>query len=256
MNTIPRFNLGDSVSVRINNRIVLGTISPYNNGVMVIHDDSLEYAEERDFTYNTPRQHNRYTADGQLYAQVLGNNVYYVVRLVSGENIIQTERNLVVIMGTEGLRRNMNNNQSRRNMEEFLSDDTRPYLPDAINDNIMSYLTETPLSTNINTRIQNRLNPPTPSRAHVHTISERRAESRAASRRWNDEITREREREARRLSDEQDRIRRQADNVVKAKAAQEWLANRKSKKGGKTKKSRKTKKSKTRRGLFSFLHSR
>ena len=231
MNPIPRFILGDSVSIRINGTTVLGTISPYINGVMVIHSNSLRNAHERDFTRLTRRGYDRYSADGQLYAEFLGNDMYYVVTLSNGEKIIKTERNIVMMMGNEALRRNIRNSQSRRSMSEFLTgrpNDTRPYLPDNLNYNIMLYLIETPLSTNINTRIQDRLNPPTPSTVHVRTTEENDAQMRSATRFWNASNNREREAarmiEEKRERDERDMIQRQANNLIKAKEAREWYA--------------------------------
>ena len=79
------------------------------------------------------------------------------------------------------LRRRIHNIHSNRRMNTFKEIQGNdllysvPHLPDLVNNHIESYLTETPLSSRINTRINNRTNPGIPSSAVPRTIANRRA---------------------------------------------------------------------------------
>lgn len=177
MTSLPRFNLGDTLTLRLNGRTVLATIIPYPNGITIIHNQRLTYARERDFTHHDFR-YNIFTADRQLHARRSGQTYYYLVRLSSGESIVLTEVDLLTMMNDEIAHRTARNNRSNRSMHTFLTErpnDNRPYLPNNMHDNIMSYLYETPLSTNINTRIHNRQNPPPPSTLPIDTIARMQA---------------------------------------------------------------------------------
>ena len=177
MTSLPRFNLGDTLTLRLNGRTVLATIIPYPNGITIIHNQRLTYARERDFTHHDFR-YNIFTADRQLHARRSGQTYYYLVRLSSGESIVLTEVDLLTMMNDEIAHRTARNNRSNRSMHTFLTErpnDNRPYLPNNMHDNIMSYLYETPLSTNINTRIHNRQNPPAPSTLPIDTIAQMEA---------------------------------------------------------------------------------
>ena len=254
MNPIPRFNLGDSVFVKFKNRRIQGTIVPYINGVMVIHD-GLNYAEEVDYRiyYQDNRANQHYTTDGKMYAKFDGENNVYLILLSSGENISMTEREILMMSGNEAATRTISNIHSKRGMNAFkqVQDDKLlsrvPYLTNGVNDHIQSYLTETPLSTNVNTRIHNRQNPLEPSRPVIYTLNDKQ---------YDDEMYEERKSEReeknaqknrnimnviKREDEIADRVARDLQNVKNAKEAWDgW----KKKKGGKTKKTKKTRKSK------------
>lgn len=187
----PRFNLGDLVDVKINNRMVHGTIIPYANDRMIIHDYNLRSASEIDFRHvdddgewtRDPEDH--YTADGQLHAMSDGDvDFYYIVLLPTGEMVRVLGDKLENYRSNDRINRkirNINSNSGVRTLKG-VQDDRRqrhvPYLPDPINDHIRSYLTETPLSNRINTRIRNRENPGIRSSAIPYTIAQFRADER------------------------------------------------------------------------------
>lgn len=65
---IPRFNLGDTISIRLNGRTMSCTIIPYPNGVTITHSKDLTYARENDFTHHD-FSYNIFTADRQVHAR-------------------------------------------------------------------------------------------------------------------------------------------------------------------------------------------
>ena len=147
MDPLPRFTLGDSVVVQINNRRVRGTIVPYVNGVMVIHSGDLQDASEQDYreNYELRDDDDYYTANDELYAMRRGYDIYYIVLLPSGENIETLERDLLISSGNDALNRTVRNFRSRNRMNEMVGNN----LPDGVFDHISSYFIETPLSTKL-----------------------------------------------------------------------------------------------------------
>ena len=118
MTSLPRFNLGDTLTLRLNGRTVLGTIIPYPNGITIIHNARLTYAREMDFTHHD-FSYNIFTADRQLHVQGTGIRTSYLVRLSSGESIVQTEDDLLTMMNDEIAHRTARNNRSNRSMHTF-----------------------------------------------------------------------------------------------------------------------------------------
>ena len=181
--TRARFNMDDLVLVKVNGRIIQGTIVPYRNGIMIRHSHDLRRADEIDVSHyyeqrNDPSYH--YTIDGQLYARSCGrNNLVYNVQLPTGEIIWVNEIELLQNVRNDMLRRRIHNIHSNRRMNTFKEIQGNdllysvPHLPDLVNNHIKSYLTETPLSSRINTRINNRKNPGIPSSVATRTLKMR-----------------------------------------------------------------------------------
>ena len=181
--TYTRFNIGNLVLVKVNGRIIQGTIVPYRNGIMIRHSRDLRQADEIDVSHyyeerDDPSYH--YTIDDQLYARSSGhNNLVYNVQLPTGEIIWVNEIELLQNVRNDMLSRRIHNIHSNRRMNTFKEIQGNdllysvPHLPDLVNNHIKSYLTETPLSSRINTRINNRKNPGIPSSVATRTLKMR-----------------------------------------------------------------------------------
>ena len=198
----PQFHLGDTVFKEINNKMIQCTIVPFPNGLTVIHNYDLTEAQEEDYSYryhlnngvdnddvDNDDVHNddtgdRFTSDGQYYA--FSDSVgrfYYLLLLPTGEKMIVHERRLSEDGIKNVLGRRVSNIHKKKAMNEFRHGQADkfqkhlPLLPGDINNYISSYLTQTPLSSHVNTRINNRLNPGTPSSVIPLTIAEYNAVS-------------------------------------------------------------------------------
>ena len=209
-----KFHLGEQVSVKVNDKMAQGTIVPYSNGIMIQHSRNLQRADEMNYSDSyravVHKPGDYFTNDNVLYARTYDNYIFYNVLLLTGEIIFVNQTELLSTKYQETVRRRINNNRSTRNMNAFLGnqdDEKIPYLPDHVNDNIMSYLIETPFANNINARIDNRRNPvnvnpivPKPYASYVADHNQRLLEWQTARDIRNAKtarITRRRRREAR-----------------------------------------------------------
>ena len=173
---IPRFYLGDTVLVKINDEMIQCKIIIFPNGAIVLHTNDLRHASEMNYSHlYKPRRTNlrdKYTRYNQCYAISLNNNSFtYLVLLPTGENIEVSEEDLLINRNDDVRGRNIRNARSRIGVNTLKKaqvdkrESRVPYLPDTINDHIKSYLTETPFSSHMKTRIDNRNKPRIPSSA-------------------------------------------------------------------------------------------
>ena len=187
----PQFHLGDTVFKEINNKMIQCTIVPFPNGPVIIHNHNLREAHERNYSNRYRDRYvvdddddrdDQFTSDGHFYAFSDGvGRFYYLLLLPTGEKMIVHERRLSEDGIKNVLSRRVSNIHKKKAMNEFRhgqADKFRkhlPLLPGDINNHISSYLTQTPLSSHVNTRINNRLNPGTPSSAIPLTIAQQNA---------------------------------------------------------------------------------
>ena len=132
---------------------------------MIQHSRNLQRADEMNYSdsYGPLRKPGDYfTADDVLYSRTYETYMFYIVLLSTGDLIFVSQTELISTKYEETIRRRISNNRSTRGMNAFLrgqDNDNVAYLPDNANDNIMSYLIETPLASRINSRIDSKRNP-------------------------------------------------------------------------------------------------
>ena len=192
----PLFNLGDTVVVKVNGKMIHSTIYYYPNGTIILHNDDLTEALGYCYRLNYEediedrQEDNYYTDNGENYSVLYRDGFYYIVLLPTGEFIQVSENKLLKDRSDDIISRRVSNIHKKKGMNEFRFrqvDKARKnmtYLPSDINDHISSYLTQTPLSSRVNTRINNRINPGTPSSAIPITYEQRVADMQA---KWDNE---------------------------------------------------------------------
>ena len=178
----PKFKIGDSVMIELDNKNVLCKIGFYPNGKVAEYTEDLSMGLIYSYSHLYRREpydtrHNAYhfSDDGKLYAIGTGRpharRLHYLAIVPSGQHVSVLERDILTASSHSVLTRTFRNIHSKKGMKAFkeVQDDDKlfphvPQLNNDLNDYIQSYLTETPLSSNVNTGIYNRLNPGPPNR--------------------------------------------------------------------------------------------
>ena len=131
----PQFHVGDKVNVIINRERTVGKIIAYPNGEVTIHSSDLRHNGIWNYSgrYRYPDETTDiFTNNGELYAQFLETDVYYLVELASNHIVRFRQGDLFEFQNilTGVVDGEMNAISEKR-------------LPGELNDNIESYLWHT-----------------------------------------------------------------------------------------------------------------
>ena len=131
----PQFHVGDKVNVIINRERTVGKIIAYPNGEVTIHSSDLRHNRIWNYSgrYRYPDETTDiFTNNGQLYAILLEDHIYYLVELASNHIVRFRQGDLFEFQNilTGVVDGEMNAISEKR-------------LPGELNDNIESYLWHT-----------------------------------------------------------------------------------------------------------------